>query len=394
MLKIKNDAKILFSLIITSIMMLGFYANQVNASTWTADDVENLKLSYQTYIKVDLDFLVALDTNKATIKNKYMSMIENYYEKQLKNLLKDNEITVKAVANDVATSNGYLNLDTDNYVVTLEIYKDNSLVATKENVIPGTTIPVINVPSTVSDNELTDYVKNIITKTYPNYGGGITSVEKGGTKPILGMEYPYTYLVHSTAGMDSAILINKEVEEDSLETYEPITAVDNTTNIKLEATTDVLPSNTIMAVNKITEGETYNKVKTALTNVKKFTVYDITLTSSNVKIQPKGKVKISIPIPSDFNKSNLVVYRIAEDGTKTEYTVNVNGDDATFETDHFSTYVLAEKVVTTDKKEKVATTNKKEKDNTPKTGNMDIINYVGLIAIISIVGIIITNKRK
>ncbi len=394
MLKIKNDAKILFSLIITSIMMLGFYANQVNASTWTADDVENLKLSYQTYIKVDLDFLVALDTNKATIKNKYMSMIENYYEKQLKNLLKDNEITVKAVANDVATSNGYLNLDTDNYVVTLEIYKDNSLVATKENGIPGTTIPVINVPSTVSDNELTDYVKNIITKTYPNYGGGITSVEKGGTKPILGMEYPYTYLVHSTAGMDSAILINKEVEEDSLETYEPITAVDNTTNIKLEATTDVLPSNTIMAVNKITEGETYNKVKTALTNVKKFTVYDITLTSSNVKIQPKGKVKISIPIPSDFNKSNLVVYRIAEDGTKTEYTVNVNGDDATFETDHFSTYVLAEKVVTTDKKEKVATTNKKEKDNTPKTGNMDIINYVGLIAIISIVGIIITNKRK
>lgn len=390
MLKIKNYFKILFSFIIVSIMILGFCLNRVNASTWTADDVENLKLSSIAYHPVDLNFLVGLDTNKETIKNKYLNMIKDYYTKQLKNRLNDNDITVKVITNDVATSNGYLNLDTDNYVVTLEIYKDNSLVATKENVIPGTTVPNIKVPKNISDDELKDYVKNIITKTYPSYGEGITSLEKGNTKPILGMEYPYTYLVHSTAGKDSAILISREIEEESSKTdVIPVTQVNN--NVKLESTSSVLPTNTIMIVNKITEGETYNKVKTALTNVNKFTVYDITLTSNNVKIQPNGKVKISIPIPKDFNKSNLVVYRIAEDGTKTEYTVTINGDNATFETDHFSTYVLAEKTEIA-KKEQVETT-KREKDNTPKTGRIDIINYIGLIAIISAVGIIITNKK-
>ena len=96
-------------------------------------------------------------------------------------------------------------------------------------------------------------------------------------------------------------------------------------------------------VNTVTSGETYNKVQTALSNkVNKFVVYDIDLTSENVEIQPNGKVKMTIPIPNDFDTSNLVVYRIEEDGTKTKYDVTVEGEYAVFETDHFSTYVLAE----------------------------------------------------
>ena len=75
-------------------------------------------------------------------------------------------------------------------------------------------------------------------------------------------------------------------------------------------------------------------------------MFDIKLESNGVKIQPNGKVKISIPVPDNFDKSNLVVYRVADNGDKTEYAVTINGDVATFETDHFSTYVLAEKEVT------------------------------------------------
>ena len=43
-----------------------------------------------------------------------------------------------------------------------------------------------------------------------------------------------------------------------------------------------------------------------------------------------------------FDTSNLIVYRIEEDGTKTKYDVTVEEEYAVFETDHFSTYVLAE----------------------------------------------------
>ena len=94
-----------------------------------------------------------------------------------------------------------------------------------------------------------------------------------------------------------------------------------------------------------------------------------------------GKVKISMPIPSGYDKSNLVVYRVDDDGTITEYTVTVSGEYPTFETDHFSTYVIAEKMTG-------------EKDETPKTGVVDELKFVMSIIVISAVGVIALKKRK
>jgi len=164
----------------------------------------------------------------------------------------------------------------------------------------------------------------------------------------------------------------------------PVVDVSANTGIKLESTLQ-LPASTQLVAQKIEDNVVNNEVSNILTEAKKFVVYKITLESSGVKIQPDGKVKINIPIPANFNTYNTSVYRIEEDGSKREYNVSVVKEDgidyATFETEHFSTYVLAE--VETD-----------EKDDTPKTG--EVINYVVavlLLTTIILIVLLIRNKN-
>jgi len=123
-----------------------------------------------------------------------------------------------------------------------------------------------------------------------------------------------------------------------------ITKTDSKTNIKLEAQSGVVPDNTTVDVTEIKSGETFDKIKNILSEIKNFKVFDITLKSDGTNIQPNGKVKISIPIPVGFDASRLIVYRLDENNTKTEYQVTVTNGYATFETDHFSTYALGEKI--------------------------------------------------
>lgn len=167
------------------------------------------------------------------------------------------------------------------------------------------------------------------------------------------------------------------------------------TKIKLDASSSVVPENTVLETKEVKEENTLNLVKESLKGISnKYITYDISLLNNNVKIQPNGNVKISIPIPDNFDASKLVVYRVSEDGTKIKYDVTIEENFATFETDHFSTYVLAEKVAddTTTKQENTATETKQgEKDNTPKTGIESKISNV-FIAIL-LVGILAIIKR-
>ena len=183
---------------------------------------------------------------------------------------------------------------------------------------------------------------------------------------------------------------------------------DTNTGIKFDSENANLPKTVELVAEKVTEGTVYNTVTTTLNDsVTKFYVYDISLKNGNVSIQPNGKVKISVPIPDDIDTSNLVVYRISENGEKTEYTAKVetigNTKYAIFETDHFSTYVLAEKAVTTDtpQEETTDTTSKEETvqetkrvlDNEPKTGVLNTVAIAGVVLSISLVGFIVCRKK-
>ncbi len=87
-----------------------------------------------------------------------------------------------------------------------------------------------------------------------------------------------------------------------------------------------------------------NKIPSKIVEMSaKYIAYDISLKNPNgIDVQPNSKVKVSIPIPVDFDKTKLLVYRIEDDGTLTKFNVIVNGENAEFEVDHFSNYVLIE----------------------------------------------------
>lgn len=121
--------------------------------------------------------------------------------------------------------------------------------------------------------------------------------------------------------------------------------VDDKTNVKFEYTEGTLPKDIKLEVNKLSQSDIDSKIKTTLTDINKFEIFDINLLRDGEKIQPNGKVKVSLPITTGFDKSRLIVYRI-EENNKIEYEVTVVTIDgkefAQFETDHFSYYVLGE----------------------------------------------------
>ena len=115
----------------------------------------------------------------------------------------------------------------------------------------------------------------------------------------------------------------------------PVVLTDEETGIQLGAEEGVLPPDTALVV---------KPSDFVLTDAAgQFTAFDISLESDGARIQPDGRVQVSIPIPAGYDRERLAVYHIAEDGTRTELPSAVVGEAITFETAHFSLYVVAEK---------------------------------------------------
>ena len=114
-----------------------------------------------------------------------------------------------------------------------------------------------------------------------------------------------------------------------------------------------------------------------------YAAYDISLYSNakqvNITNLENGKFIVSIPVPEILKDKEITVYYINSKGEKEEHIATVKDGIASFETDHFSTYVLAEKI---------------EEEN-PKTydgiGNSILM---GTISLIGLIGAIIYLKKR
>lgn len=196
-----------------------------------------------------------------------------------------------------------------------------------------------------------------------------------------------------------AEIIDASEEDSSTPEEQPpkdvnISLTDTVTNIKLDANEGIIPSTTTLNVVSLTSGESFDNIKTILGDVK-FVAYDITLLDNGVAATLNGKVKLSIPIPSDFDSTNLIAYRIEEDSTKIEYPVTVSNNMAIIETDHFSNYVLAEKTVeSTDvTPEEEQTTNNGTLDEEPKTGIENPVSFILSVLVFAVLGLAICIKK-
>lgn len=77
-----------------------------------------------------------------------------------------------------------------------------------------------------------------------------------------------------------------------------------------------------------------------------FEVYNITLRTHGVEVQPDGNIEVRLPVPAGVDGKNCVVYRIEDDGGKTLLPSTYQDGFVTFTTSHLSYYIVGEPVDT------------------------------------------------
>ena len=202
-------------------------------------------------------------------------------------------------------------------------------------------------------------------------------------------------------------------EESTTKKEESTTAA---TSVKTEATaTDAakssatvtgtnVPTGATVTVNTVTDKDKLAKVDKAVkdtlsSKVGKYAVLDITmLDAAGATIQPlnNGNVLVTIDVPStlDANKG-LVVYRMEDKGTLTELKTSVENGKVSFETNHFSTYIVAEKAAVAEETTTAAAAKETTtaKTNSPKTGDAAPVAALMVVAL-GACGAVIASKKK
>ena len=130
------------------------------------------------------------------------------------------------------------------------------------------------------------------------------------------------------------------------ELIEPVTVEGEDKNITISTDSSVIPSTGVsLSAEKVEKiGEKY---ETQLKNLgaEKFTAYNIDLMKGEEKVQPNGKVTVSIAVPDGMDGAKCKVYRAESDGTLTDMKASLNDGKLTFTTDHFSLYVITQSAV-------------------------------------------------
>lgn len=153
-------------------------------------------------------------------------------------------------------------------------------------------------------------------------------------------------------------------------------------NIKITTDDATVPLDTELNIKVVEDKELEKALKT-----KNYKAYDIKLYSlgkeAAITKLASGKFLVSIPIPNNLKNKALTIYFVDSNGKAYEYKENSRDDKnniITFETDHFSTYAVAEQA----------------KDVTPGTGvksNIEIATIASLVSFVSYV-ILIHKKQE
>lgn len=167
--------------------------------------------------------------------------------------------------------------------------------------------------------------------------------------------------------------------------------INEETGVTVSAPAGVLPENTILYVDVLTQGDGFQLAQNVLKDIgSKFKVINIYLKSSGKTIQPNGAVTVRIPVPAVFDKAHVELYRIASDGTKSRILVQIDGNDAVFQTMHFNMYALVE-AAGDEQNESTAQPAK----SSPKTGEWPApYAFVAMTGTLSLAIVLLQLKRK
>lgn len=146
---------------------------------------------------------------------------------------------------------------------------------------------------------------------------------------------------------------------------------------KIEVTSQdsTIPLDTSLSVKNIIDSSIKDKIGT-----ENYKSYDISLYSeaqgSRIEKLENGKFSVKIPVPTELDGKQLIVYYITSERKLEEHEVIIKDGYATFETNHFSVYTLAEKTSS-------AVTNNQSIGGNPKTGDSTNLNAWFALFIIS-----------
>lgn len=125
-------------------------------------------------------------------------------------------------------------------------------------------------------------------------------------------------------------------DTDATEPSKPANViVDDKTQITVETEKD---AEVELKVVEIANEEKIEEIDLLLVGEKTVKVFDITLVSDGVEVQPDGKVTVRIPV----GNVNSKIYRMEADGTLTDMNAVYKDGYLEFTTEHFSLYVVAE----------------------------------------------------
>lgn len=209
--------------------------------------------------------------------------------------------------------------------------------------IPNTTADTKEAYITAAQKRINDYLKNESVEV--TYGGLLSSlpeesidiensVQSDGNYyniKIKGRTYKF-YIVKA----DDSLLVNPEYNGKNIDS-----------NISVYSKDSSIPLDSMVLSNKVNNNNIEKKIGT-----KNYISYDISLYSEakEAKIEKldNGLFEVSIPVPTELNDKDLVVYYETSDGKLEEHIVTITDGKAVFTTNHFSVYTLAEKVESTD----------------------------------------------
>ena len=196
------------------------------------------------------------------------------------------------------------------------------------------------------------------------------------------------------------ILIRRDSSKMVTPTY---ASADMKTDVEIKSASSSIPLDTSIQVEKITSGKEYERIIKRL-GLKENEMFDLKLYSDSLENYItkllNGEFEVRIPISKEFKGKNLIVYYVDENGKVKEYDVTIKDGFATFITDHFSIYTLAEKSTTTEDKDIIGDNNNNETnsdvDDTVANGILPNagITRSAVIAIITLIIILGIAKFK
>lgn len=98
-----------------------------------------------------------------------------------------------------------------------------------------------------------------------------------------------------------------------------------------------------LSASRLTSGETFESAQSALNgSAAKFSVISLVLTNDGSPVALGGAVKVSLAVPTTYDKSNTAVY-LLDNGVLTEMAGSFSGSYFVFETERLGAFVIAEK---------------------------------------------------